>query len=191
MSDDGTSMYRGQRLSLRQLGNQPLPAQPLPTNRSRVAAEPKGERLKVLSMSLGGVCTSTYDILMNWVQDNKALYDVLLFPETQYGLGRQLGECSVPGWHVVPSPDPKHGWAGLAICISTRVCAATDVQFQEIMPGRILHARVHRQEKLVDRISYARRLGAGGARSRDTPWAGLFLCGQVMRQQTHINEAIV
>ena len=75
-SEDGTTMYRGRRLTLAQLGGAPEsaviapPRQPCPPSST-------SRRIRVLSKNVGGMCTSTHDVFMNWLTSARNPYDVV------------------------------------------------------------------------------------------------------------------
>ena len=141
-SSCGETMYRGKKHTVKQLG---LP-QPSPSKSASQQYRPKlpikGQRLRVLCLNLGGICSTTYDILAQWLQQDGKAYDILLFQETHFGLGKHETCYNLPGWTVVSSPDPAHRWAGVATLISHRVAQPNDVQFQTWQPGRILQVRI-------------------------------------------------
>ncbi|CAE7835719.1 Pol [Symbiodinium sp. CCMP2592] len=140
-AEDGTTYYRGRRLHLQQLGA-PTELGPRTQQTARQCQPPPGTRLRVFSINLGGVCTTTYDILMTWMQEHKATYDILFFQEVHYGLGKALTEYTVPNWHIISSPDPHHRWSGVTVCVSSKLVSRDDIQYQEVVPGRILHVRL-------------------------------------------------
>ena len=96
----------------------------------------------MLCLNLGGICSATYDVLAQWLQQHSNKYDILLFQETHYGLGKLETCYNIPGWTVVSSPDPTHRWAGVATLVAHRVARPTDVQFQTWQAGRILQVRI-------------------------------------------------
>ncbi|OLQ02114.1 LINE-1 retrotransposable element ORF2 protein [Symbiodinium microadriaticum] len=69
-------MYRGRRLTLAQLGGAPEsaviapPRQPCPPSST-------SRRIRVLSKNVGGMCTSTHDVFMNWLTSARNPYDVV------------------------------------------------------------------------------------------------------------------
>ena len=99
-------------------------------------------RTKVLSLNLGGLCTTTYDVLMQWLQREGKLYDVIMLQETHYGLGREPSCYQVPGWTVCSSPDPNTRFSGVAILVSAKLTACADLQYHHVIPGRLLHVRL-------------------------------------------------
>ena len=114
-------------------------------------------RTKVLSFNLGGLCTATYDVLMQWLQHEGRQYDVIMLQETHYGLGREPRCYQVPGWTVCSSPDPNTRFSGVAILVSARLAACADLQYHHVIPGRLLHVRLPigtgRQARSLDVIS--------------------------------------
>ena len=87
----------------------------------------------------------THDIFMTWLTS------------PHYGLGRSFTEYKVPGWAVLSSPDPHHRCAGVAMYISERVASHSKIRFQEVVPGRLLHARIplgrNKQQTHLDLIN--------------------------------------
>ena len=141
-SSCGETMYRGKKRTVKQLGlPQPSPSKSV-SQQYRPKLPIKGQRLRVLCLNLGGICSTTYDILAQWLQQDGKAYDILLFQETHFGLGKHETCYNLPGWAVVSSPDPAHRWAGVATLISHRVAQPNDVQFQTWQPGRILQVRI-------------------------------------------------
>ena len=148
--------YRGRRLTLAQLGGAqesavvtlPRPPHPPPST---------SRRIRILSKNVGGLCTSTHDVFMNWLTSARNPYDVVFLQETHHELDRAFTEYKVPGWTVISSPDPSHRWAGVALYISERLASHLDVRFQELIPGRLLHARIpvgcHKQNLHLDLIN--------------------------------------
>ena len=72
-SSCGETMYRGKKHTVKQLGlPQPSPSKPV-SQQYRPKLPIKGQRLRVLCLNLGGICSTTYDILAQWLkQDGKA-----------------------------------------------------------------------------------------------------------------------
>ena len=79
---------------------------------------------------------------MTWLTGPKNDYDIVLLQETHYGLGKTATEYKIPGWSVISSPDPQHRWAGVAIYVSEKLACHSEVRFQELVPGRLLHVRI-------------------------------------------------
>ena len=115
-------MYRGRRLTIRQLGGTEEAERPPPGRRpqSRKQCRPR----------------IRHDIFMDWLPGPSNPYDVVFLQEPHYGLGRDFT------WTVISSPDPQHRWAGVAVYVSERLASSLDVRCQEIVPGRLLHVRV-------------------------------------------------
>ena len=114
-------------------------------------------RIKVFTLNLGGLCTATYDVLMQWLQREGTEYDVILLQETHYGLGREPCCYQVPGWTVCSSPDPRTRFSGVAVLVSARLTACADLQYHHVIPGRLLHVRLPigsgRQARSLDVVS--------------------------------------
>lgn len=79
---------------------------------------------------------------MTWLTGPKNDYDIILLQETHYGLGKTATEYKIPGWSVISSPDPQHRWAGVAIYVSEKLACHSEIRFQELVPGRLLHVRI-------------------------------------------------
>ena len=114
-------------------------------------------RLKVVSLNVGGLRASSYDVMPIGYRARGKQYDVVMLQETHYGLGKHLLEYTLPEWSVVSSPDPMHRNAGVAIVISCEIASADTIQYRAVKPGRILHVRVQygqgRQARAIDFVS--------------------------------------
>ena len=126
------------QLGARRAGLQQQRARPL---HAPASSGPSPRRLRVLSYNLGGMCTTTHDTFMCWLAEQGSKYDVVMLQETQYGLGKEFTEYTVPGWSAISSPDPSHRWAGVATYISHRIAAPEDIRYHVIARGRILRVR--------------------------------------------------
>ncbi|CAE7626253.1 unnamed protein product, partial [Symbiodinium necroappetens] len=190
-SADGTTMYRDRRLTLEQLGGTqesavvtlPRPPQ-LPPSTSR--------RIRILSKNVGGLCTSTHDVFMNWLTSARNPYDVVFLQETHHGLGRAFTEYKVPGWTVISSPDPSHRWAGVALYISERLArdlnCTLSTDGQHVGPGtyrgaaraaypNVNDAQQARRSQLLPNCDFRR-----GVKVTKTPPTGL--CRSTLREAT-------
>ena len=131
-----------QHFSRQPRSSQRTPGMPRARTVSSMSDRIHGSRLRVVSFNLGGICTSTYDVMMQWLQHEGKNYDVVMLQETHYGLGREPTCYQVPGWTVCSSPDPSTRFAGVAVLVSARLSAGADVQYHHVVQGRLLHVRV-------------------------------------------------
>ena len=141
LAEDHTTLYRGRRLTLAQLGGPTPPPRAAEPRTSRLT-RPRGKRIRLLTKNVGGLCSVTHDVFMTWLTGPKNDYDIVLLQETHYGLGKTATEYRIPGWSVISSPDPQHRWAGVAIYVSEKLACHSEVRFQELVPGRLLHVRI-------------------------------------------------
>ncbi|CAE7742391.1 unnamed protein product [Symbiodinium sp. CCMP2592] len=74
-------------------------------------------RLRVATYNIGGVTAELYDTLCHWLKTQKTA-DLIFLQEVHWGLGKQEGTWSIPGWSFVVSPDEAHRYSGVAVLVS-------------------------------------------------------------------------
>eukprot|EP00439_Symbiodinium_sp_Y106_P083552 s1536_g23.t1 len=92
-----------------------------------------------------------YDTFVSWLAAQNSV-DVVVLQETHWGLGRTANTWSTGGWHFISSPSSDTRYAGVCICVNSRVAGAEDLDYRVLCPGRLLHVRIHnpRQDTSVD-----------------------------------------
>ena len=135
-SQHGSTIYQGRRLSARQLGvtaREPKPHKPLSPSR------PDLDRLHFLSWNAGSLTTERHRELTTWLDT----------PE-----GKQVGLVAVQETHwrgpleyTTTRFTALHSGAsrpegGLLLLVSKSLLPAAQIQYNEVVPGRLLHARL-------------------------------------------------
>ena len=113
LAEDHTTLYRGRRLTLAQLGGPTPPPRAAEPRTSRLT-RPRGKRIRLLTKNVGGLCSVTHDVFMTWLTGPKNDYDIVLLQETHYGLGKTATEYRNPGLvrHLQPGPAAPLGGSG-------------------------------------------------------------------------------
>ena len=155
--EHGRTMYRGRVHSVQSLQGMRIQAAPaMEPHRSIPAARPttgcRQARLNVATWNMGGCTSDAYDVLCDWLMKQTTL-DALFIQETHHGLGKQAAQWSVEGWTFFSSPDPGNRYSGVAIAVSHRLTAPTDMTYCEWLPGRLLQVRAETRELNVDLLT--------------------------------------
>ena len=151
---DGWTFYRGQLLTMPQLGRQlrhhadsgitwPKTMPPLPGTRTKRAA--------VFTWNAGGLGTEIYQDLVAWLHTQKV--DIAMIQGTRW-----TGEATwrSNGYSVIKSgedPGKSAVHTGLLVFISERVCTFEDISYSPIDPGRILHVKCKTGHNSIDLIN--------------------------------------
>ena len=159
---DGYSWYRGQLLSKCQVPthmldrltstdcattrvNNPepcLPTQSAPTNQNR--NQTPRNRLLILQWNVGGLSSSRYHELCHWLEVQQI--SIALIQETRW---RNAMEWQDSKWIGIHSGDAKES-AGVMMLIRKHVISQANLAWQEIVPGRVLHVRLHGRVRHYD-----------------------------------------
>ena len=152
----GGTWYRGQWRTARSLGvvlepNVAGPTRPPTATHVHMASQGRFPRLRIVSYNVGGMSAELYDTFVSWLAAQNSV-DVVVLQETHWGLGRTANTWSTGGWHFISSPSSDTRYAGVCICVNSRVAGAEDLDYRVLCPGRLLHVRIHnpRQDTSVD-----------------------------------------
>ena len=113
-----------------------------------VSSGRRGPEIRICSLNLGGVCSSTYDNFRNWL--DTCPFDMVLLQEVRHGLGKDTTQWLSKDWHFIVSPDPAVRFSGVAVIIKNTVTNEDCIRFHEIIKGRLLHVRIFPSGKLND-----------------------------------------
>jgi len=107
-------------------------------------------------------------MMQNWL-DSQAL-DVILLQETHWGY---TSEWLQEKYYAIHSGTQTRQ-AGILCLISRKVCSQTDISWQEVEPGRILHVRIHGMNRCVDVVNlYQHVYNTGNLDKRSALWSQL------------------
>ena len=144
----GYTWYRGKLHSAHQLGVQ---MESIPEKRATTNVEPpkhrQRRRLTCFSWNCSGLSPPEWDMLQIWL-DSQAL-DVIMLQETHWSYTR---EWLQEKYYAIHS-GAQTRQAGLLCLISKQTCRQHDISWQEVIPGRILHVRLHGVTRSVDLIN--------------------------------------
>ena len=149
----GTTMYRGRCMTAQQAAwfTPPKLVQVKRVDNGRkdgVSSGRRGPEIRICSLNLGGVCSSTYDNFRNWL--DTCPFDMVLLQEVHHGLGEETTQWLSKDWHFIVSPDPAVRFSGVAVIIKNTVTNEDCIRFHEIIKGRLLHVRIFPSGKLND-----------------------------------------
>ena len=93
-------------------------------------------------------------------------------------MGKTPNTWTTANWHFVSAPSPTERYAGVCVCISGRLAAASDLGYQVYVPGRLVHVRLHGPKLAADIIGVYQwviqsRSSDGNAASRSRLWSQL------------------
>lgn len=125
-------------------------------------------RLTCLSWNCSGLSPHEWDMMQNWL-DSQAL-DVILLQETHWGY---TSEWLQEKYYAIHSGTQTRQ-AGILCLISRKVCSQTDISWQEVEPGRILHVPIHGMNRCVDVVNlYQHVYNTGNLDKRSALWSQL------------------
>ena len=127
-----------------------LQAQPTdcPRLTSLNAAPHRAARLRLLNWNPGGMAQGKLAELRLWLRTHP--YDVVVIPETRWGFQRCWTDDQ---WHYLHSATNTPRTGGILIMIAKRLIASEHIGFEEVVPGRVLHARLHFHKISADLIA--------------------------------------
>ena len=108
-------------------------------------------RTVVLSWNCGGLTTELYQETLAWLQHQDI--SILLLQGARW---RDERVWTAGGYNVIQSgeaADTKHAHAGLLTFVSQKFCAADDISYAVLEPGRLLHVRCRIANKAVDVVN--------------------------------------
>ena len=157
----GQTWYRGRLVTARDLqlkwtpvGALTQPTEGMSASAARTDQSPPAcvrSRLRVATYNCGGMSSELYDVICDWLTCTADL-DIVAFQETHWGLGREEGTWSIPGWSLVASADPNNRYCGVALAISDRVVHRLQITFCTWIPGRLLHVKCEGRSTTLDLI---------------------------------------
>ena len=107
-------------------------------------------RLVVFHWNRGALSSARYQELLHWLYLQRI--DIALLSETHWSYTQ---EWNTPHWNAIHSghdPSKKDKASGLLLLVATRLCRADQIAWQDVVPGRIIHCRLHLTLRPVDII---------------------------------------
>ena len=134
---NGGTYYRGRWMSDPHQGfahdDQPAPT----SSKQPTQQKHHGRHMRVMTYNAGGLGGGLYEELIHYAR--KVKIDILCVQESQW---RFSSTWQVPGFRVVHSGHASTVKAGVMILIADALASQEQIRFEEIVEGRLLHARV-------------------------------------------------
>ena len=145
----GYTWYKGKLCTSSMLGTHftgfSVDTSPSPNVQSKAANKRKG--LTVFSWNAGGLSPSAWDYLQQWadLQD----IDFICIQETHWPF---TSEWQSAGYHILHSGEGS-SHSGLLCMVSRKLCSQHELSWNEIVPGRLVHMRIHGSTRHIDLVS--------------------------------------
>ena len=179
----GVSWYRGrclqpqdfqfsaQTLPKQQAGPQPSLQHQQRCGRGGNDSHQSKRHLKFLQWNSSGLSNARLDELKCWLHPQNL--DVVVILETHW---RFTGEWSDTDWNFIHSGAPGSSGAGILLMISKRIAKMQDLQWNEVQPGRLVHARLGFSSRHVDLLACYQHANTSGQRRLEhrRSWWSLF-----------------
>ena len=148
-TEHGITWYRGQWMTASQLGTQHEGHRSVPpkTQNVSVSTGHKRKRLTTMCWNSGGLPAADWDWLQHWL--NRQSIDVIAVQESHWPFTNEWQQrdfyCLHSGCHS------RSG--GLLTMISKRLCPSGAISWNEPIPGRLMHIRIHGQNRSIDIVN--------------------------------------
>lgn len=119
-----------------------------PTHVSTQSIPSRAGRLRMLTWNPGGMALGKLVELRHWLRSHH--YDVIVIPETKWSFQSCWHDDA---WNYIHSATSTARVGGILIMVSRRLITSEHIGFQEVIPGRILHARLHFSHWSTDLIA--------------------------------------
>ena len=148
-TEHGITWYRGQWMTPTQLGTQykgNCSVTPKTKNVS-VSAGHKRKRLTVLCWNSGGLPSADWDWVQHWLTQQSI--DVIAIQESHWPFTNEWQQRDFYCFHSGCSSRS----GGLLTLISKRLCHSDAISWAEPIPGRLMHIRIHGQNRSIDIVN--------------------------------------
>ena len=116
------------------------------------------KRINTVVWNPGGLSSAKLHEYIQWA--NQQDISIHILPETRWTFDSQWTDKH---WHFLHCGLPKHRGSGILVMISRRICDAASTGYHSILPGRLLHIRLHLQPRYVDVVAIYQCAGHGKA----------------------------
>ena len=148
----GMTWYRGRCLvpaDFLKMGMQPIETALPQGNPAHLAAcnmhNTPRKRLTCMTWNGGGLSNHRLDELKQWLFQQHI--QIAVVTETRWSFDSTWSDGS---WHHVHSTDPNHRGSGVLILVAKALCDANCLRWNAIIPGRLLHVRLHLTPRNID-----------------------------------------
>ena len=137
-SRDGFALYKGRVFDRQQLGCPMKPTVQAKPSSTRSQPNRTIRDLRVLAWNSTGLASWKLDELRGWLHGQP--FQLVVVSETRWEHDKEWTE---DGWfHVACSGNPFRS-CGLLVMVRTSFCTSTQISWQSLIPGRLLHLRIH------------------------------------------------
>ena len=140
--------------------------------RYRQITQKKGaERLHILYWNAGGLSQPTFLELKYWLRSHPI--DLVVIAETRWSFSSQWEDAEWSFLHSA-TDTPKSG--GLLVMVARRLAHPSQLGYESVAPGRLLHVRVHGDSHALDLLAiyqFADYRNATAQQNRDKIWVAL------------------
>lgn len=174
----GMAWYRGRCLTPEdfvKMGMRPLNTELPPMTPTNLATCNKHnaprKRLTCLTWNGGGLSNHRLDELKCWLFQQQI--QVAVVTETRWSFCSTWSDTS---WHHIHSADPDHRGSGVLILVARALCDASTLRWNDIVPGRLLHVRLHMSTRNIDILGCYQHVFArdkGCLQRRERFWTAL------------------
>ena len=152
----GYTHYRGQLYTAERLGTiykGSIETAPKICN-SIPSSKMKRQRFTCFNWNCSGLSPSGWDFLQQWIECQHL--DIITLQETHW---KHTSEWVTAHYYALHSGggDSK---AGLLSLISKNICALHDLSWQEVVPGRLMHFRIHGTDRELDFVNIYQHIHA-------------------------------
>ena len=103
------------------------------------------KRLKYFEWNASGLSRDKLDELKVWLHHNS--FDVAIICETRWSYTNEWTDAA---WSYIHTGNPEDKGSGILILIRKDLCSPVNIQWNDIVPGRLLHARLHGSQRPMD-----------------------------------------
>ena len=152
----GYTHYRGQIFTAERLGTEykgTTHVAPKTCN-STPNSKMKRKRFSCFNWNCSGLSPSGWDFLQQWIECQNL--DIITLQETHW---KQTSEWVTAHYYALHSGGGDSR-AGLLSLISKTTCALHDLSWQEVVPGRLMHFRIHGNDRDLDFVNIYQHIHA-------------------------------
>ena len=177
---DGVAWYKGHCM-------QPIdfpatmskPRQPCPSRRAGVPPSPcapisRTHRLNIVQFNVGGLSSYKLEEIKEWGLHIKA--DLIVLLESRWSFTSQWSDSN---WHALHSGTSEDAADGVLVLFNARSIQASQIGSIDLIPGRLVHVRVHYRQRACDLIccyNYMDDRSTKRQTLRQTFWTALDKC---------------
>ena len=142
----GYTWYKGQILSgpIDPSHSSPTPTRSTPSPNVHAPGHKRRKRMTCFNWNAGGMSKTDWDMFQQWMAAQAI--DILAVQETHWAYTSEWAQAH---YHCVHS-GLNNKQAGLMLLVSKSLCDLKDISWAEILPGRLLHVRIHGRQRAID-----------------------------------------